>query len=308
MLSSPLPALASPIPAPASPLPAPASPLPAPASPLTAPASPLPAAPWLLYPTPNYIFIDTLGDAEHHLASIVDGDVVGLDLESCDNPNRPKLSKQQKREKYKDQIRDAATFTADWGEVEVCVAQIATVGGATYVIHLTSIAALPAEFVRICESPHILKVAAGIYSDGQRLWDNFRLNLYGAVSLGLAAVLAYPEDLNRNLHYGNEPGLANIVKHVLNYDLGKELQVSQWNAIPLSQAQRDYAAADVHSSLASYLAIQEELQDCGFVVDPAWYRFNVVKRVRVKEGSLTGEAWKAQCPWWSDDGIYMGRR
>jgi hypothetical protein len=108
--------------------------------------------------------------------------VVGLDLESCDNPNRPKLSKQQKREKYKDQIRDAATFTADWGEVEVCIAQIATVGGATYVIHLTSIAgtcsmplrfrslisprpALPAEFVRICESPHILKVAAGIYCE-----------------------------------------------------------------------------------------------------------------------------------------------
>jgi hypothetical protein len=63
--------------------------------------------------------------------------------------------------------------------------------------------------------------------------------LYGAVSLGLAAVLAYPEDLNRDLPYGNEPGLPIVVKHVLNYELGKELQMSQWNTIPLSQAQRD---------------------------------------------------------------------
>ncbi|KAJ7851597.1 hypothetical protein B0H14DRAFT_2581267 [Mycena olivaceomarginata] len=144
-------------------------------------------------------------------------------------------------------------FTPDWNEVDVCVAQIATVSGATYVIHLKSIAGthflplcfgslisrrpvLPTEFIRICKSPHILKVAAGIYSDGQRLWDNFRLNLYGAVSLGLAAVLAYPEDLNRDLPYGNEPGLPIVVKHVLNYKLGKELQMSQWNTIPLSQA------------------------------------------------------------------------
>jgi hypothetical protein len=142
----------------------------------------LPPVSWLLYPTPNYIFIDTLGDAEHHLVSIVDGDVVGLDLESWDNPNRPKLSKAQKRQKREDEIRHAATFTPDWNEVDVCVAQIATVSGATYVIHLKSMAgthflplcfgslisrrpALPTEFICICKSPHILKVAAGIYCE-----------------------------------------------------------------------------------------------------------------------------------------------
>ncbi|KAJ7363736.1 ribonuclease H-like domain-containing protein [Mycena albidolilacea] len=272
------------------------SPLPAPASPLAALASPLPPTSWLLYPTPNYIFIDTLGDTEHHLVLIVDSDVVGLDLESWDNPNCPKLSKAQKRQKCEDKIRHAAMFTPDWTKVNVCVAQIATISGATYVLHLKSMAALPTEFICICKSLHILKVAAGIYSDGQRLWDNFYLNLYGAVSLGLAAVLAYPKDLNCNLPYGNEPGLPIFIKHVLNYELRKELQMSQWNTIPLLQVQQDYAAADAHALLASYLTIQEELQDCGFVVDPTWYWFDIVKRVRVKEGSLKEEGWKSTMP------------
>jgi hypothetical protein len=108
----------------------------------------LPPASWLLYPTPNYIFIDTLGDAKHHLVSIVDGDVVGLDLESWNNPNRPKLSKAQKRQKREDKIRHAAMFTPDWNEVDVCAAQIATVSGATYVIHLKSMAGT--RFLPLC--------------------------------------------------------------------------------------------------------------------------------------------------------------
>ncbi|KAF8190652.1 ribonuclease H-like domain-containing protein [Mycena galopus ATCC 62051] len=283
-LPAPVPPAPVPLPAPPAPVPLPAPPAPAPlpAPPVPAPASPsassTPASPLPVYPTPSYIFIKTLGEANHHLRSILDGEVVGFDLESVDNPNRSKLSKEKKRQKRKDEIRDAPTFTIDWTQVEVFVAQIATAIGAVYVIHLSQIAALPAEFVRICESPRILKVAAGIYSDGQRLWDNFRLNLYCVTSLGLASVLAYPKDLNPDLPYGNEPGLAKIVEHVLHYDLEKELQTSAWNSIPLSEAQQEYAAADVHATLASYLVIRSVLDGCGFVVDPKWYRYDIVKR------------------------------
>ncbi|KAJ7871226.1 ribonuclease H-like domain-containing protein [Mycena olivaceomarginata] len=286
-------------------LPVPPPGLPAPASPLSAPSS-SPASPLPLYPIPSYIFIDTLAEANHYLGLILDGDIIGLDLESVPNPNHPNLSKAQKRQKRQNEVRDAATFTIDWAQVEVCVIQIATVGGAVYVIHLRKIAALPVEFVRICQSPRILKVAAGIFSDGQRLWDNFRLNLYCAASLGLASVLAYPKDLNPHLPYGNEPGLRPIIRHVLHYDLSKDLQVSPWDSIPLSEQQRDYAAADVHATLASYRAIQSVLQGCGFVVNPNWYRYDIVKRVRVKEGIASEQAWSATCPWWSAEGIYMG--
>ncbi|KAJ7788241.1 ribonuclease H-like domain-containing protein [Mycena olivaceomarginata] len=286
-------------------LPVPPPGLPAPASLLSAPSS-SPASPLPLYPIPSYIFINTLAEANHYLGLILDGDIIGFDLESIPNPNHLKLSKAQKRQKRQNEVRDAATFTIDWAQVEVWVIQIATVGGAVYVIHLRKIAALPVEFVHICQSPRILKVAAGIFSDGQRLWDNFRLNQYCVASLGLASVLAYPKDLNPHLPYGNEPGLSSIIRHVLHYDLSKDLQVLLWDSIPLSEQQWDYVAGDVHATLASYRAIQSVLQGCGLVVNPNWCRYDIVKRVRVKEGIASEQAWSATCPWWLAEGIYMG--
>ncbi|KAJ7767085.1 hypothetical protein B0H14DRAFT_2633143 [Mycena olivaceomarginata] len=126
----------------------------------------------------------------------------------------------------------------------------------------------------------------------------FRLDLYGAVSLGLAAVLAYPEDLNHDLPYGNEPGLPIIVKHVLNYELGKELQ-----DVPVERHPTFAGAAGLccgrmlmprwhHTSL-----YKRSFKNVGLLVDPAWYQFDIVKRVRVKEGStLRKEVWKATMP------------
>jgi hypothetical protein len=76
-------------------------------------------------------------------------------------------------------------------------------------------------------------------ANGQRLWDNFRLNLYCVASLGLASILTYPKDLNPHLLYGNEPGLSHIIWHVLHYNLSKDLQVSLWDSIPLSEQQQD---------------------------------------------------------------------
>ncbi|KAJ7225312.1 ribonuclease H-like domain-containing protein [Mycena pura] len=287
---------------PASPLPA-SPPSPLPSSPL--PAPPLPPSPLPAYPTPHYIFIDTLDDANNHLRTIADGAIIGFDLESTEIPGRPKLTKAEKKSKLRNEIQDLSTFSIDWSKVDVCVAQIATVDN-VYVIHIRKIGELPAEFSRICKSPLILKVSAGIFCDGQRLWDSFRLNLLSVASLGLLIKLAYPLDIHRKLPYGNEPALSIVVRHALGYQLGKELQNSAWDSITLSEAQKQYAAADVHATFASYHAVQLVLNTCGSLVDRNWYRYDVVNHARVREGN-TG-AWKPECPWWSVvEGIYMGR-
>ncbi|KAJ7194539.1 ribonuclease H-like domain-containing protein [Mycena pura] len=278
---------------------------PLPVSPLpVCPPAPLPS-PLPVYPTPHYIYIDTLDEANNHLGTIADGAIIGFDIEAMEIPGRPKLSKADKKIKLRAEIRDANNFSIDWSQVDVCVAQIATVDNAVYLIHIRKIGELPAEFVRICESPQILKVSAGIFSDGQRLWDSFRINLLSVASLGHAARLAYPNDILPDLPYGNEAALAIIVQHTLHCELEKGLRNSAWGSIPLSEAQKDYAATDAHATLASYRVVQSVLEQCGFHVDPNWYRYDIINRARVNKGNLG--RWKAECPWWSAEGVYTGR-
>ncbi|KAJ7367067.1 ribonuclease H-like domain-containing protein [Mycena albidolilacea] len=257
-----------------------------------APLAPLPPAPLPRYPTPLFIYIVSLEDAELHLATIPDGAVIGFDLESVEILGRPKLSKAEKRVKLATERREILTFVINWNNVDICLAQIATDGG-TFVINLRAIRALPIEFIRICESPNIVKVAAGIFSDGQRLWDSFRLNLRSAASLGLVARLAYPLDLHLGKPYGQEPGLLLIVRHALSFDLPKTLQQSEWDSENLSDAQKEYAAADVHATLQAFRAMHSVIQARGFPVEENWYMFDVIERERFKQGTQTG--WKAQC-------------
>ncbi|KAK7016269.1 domain-containing protein 2 [Favolaschia claudopus] len=264
------------------------------------PSSPLPPPPPLpRYPIPLFVYITSLDEANSHLALIQDGATIGLDLESMDIEGSPKLTKAQKRARLAEQRDHVATFAIDWSNVSVCLAQIATESGDVFVINLYAMQELPTEFSRICESPNIVKVSAGIFSDGQRLWDSFRLNLLSAASLGLFARLAYPLDMLPGAPYGPEPSLVSIVRHTLSFELPKEEQMSQWNAETLSESQKNYAAADAHASLQTYLAMQGVIQARVFPIQESWYMFDVVERVRVHRGTQT--AWKARCLWWSSD-------
>ncbi|KAK7030573.1 domain-containing protein 2 [Favolaschia claudopus] len=255
-----------------------------------------PQPPLQAYPTPDFIYVVSLEEANFHLAKIQDGSTIGFDLESVNKPDRPKLSKAEKRAVLASQKRDMANFVIDWNDVDICLAQIAT-DGTVLVINFHAIKELPTEFVRICQSPDIVKVSAGIFSDGQRLWDSFRLDLYSAASLGLVARLAYPSEIYTGRPYGNEPGLALTVMHVLNFELPKELQMSEWNAETLSDAQKNYAAVDAHATLQAYQTMQNLIQSRGVPIEDNWYMFDIVERTRVER--RTGMAWKANCRWWS---------
>ncbi|KAJ7802123.1 ribonuclease H-like domain-containing protein [Mycena olivaceomarginata] len=258
----------------------------------------LPPAPLPGYPTPPFIYIVSLELANSHLASIQDGAVIGFDLEAVQIMGRPKLSKGQKRVKLATEQREVSTFTIDWNNVDICLAQIAT-DSDIFVINLHAMRALPIELIRICESPNIVKVAAGIFSDGQRLWDSFRLNFRSAATLGLVARLAYPFDLYPGQPYGQEPGLSLIVRHALHFDLPKQLQQSEWDSENLSDAQKDYAAADVHATLQSFRVMYSVIQARGFPVEEDWYMFDIIERARFKQGTQID--WRAKCRWWSPE-------
>ncbi|KAF7324248.1 Exonuclease 3'-5' domain-containing protein 2 isoform X1 [Mycena sanguinolenta] len=259
---------------------------------------PRPRTPTQPYPTPDYLYIITMQEAEECLSTIQDGAVIGLDIESIQSAG-PKLSKAQKRTQLAAQISTKGSFEIDWSQVDICLVQIATEDGRVYMINIRLIAELPAQLRRICESRNILKVSAGIFSDGQRLWDSFRLDLMSVVSLGLVARLAYPTTLLPGMPFANEPGLAVIVGHVLGYRLSKDQQTSAWDAASLSDEQKNYAAIDAHATLSAFCAMYALLQRCEVPVLPAWYTYDIRDRARVKCG--TAEAWVAHCSWWSED-------
>ncbi|CAK5268017.1 unnamed protein product [Mycena citricolor] len=245
------------------------------------------------------MLITTAHEADEHLATILDGSTIGFDLEGVDIPGA-KLSRQQKKLRLQQWIQEArdGRFVIDWSAVTIRLVQIATEDGRVLVLDMLSIRALPVHLVRICESTEIIKVSAGIFSDGQRLYDSFRINLNSAVALGLVACLAYPDDILPQQPFADEPGLSTIVRFSLCYQLNKVMQDSRWDG-PLSEEQHDYAAVDAHASLSAYLVLRSSLDTCGYVVDRHWYTFDVVNRSRRVCGQ-NNKSWTAKCSWWSD--------
>ncbi|KAJ7229013.1 ribonuclease H-like domain-containing protein [Mycena pura] len=258
-----------------------------------------------LYPVPHYCYINTIAEANDVLRGIQGPAVIGFDLEAVavNLPDVPKpRGKADKKKKLAAQIqqRKDGLFELDWKAVTICLVQIATEDGGVFLIHLSAMGDVPLELLRICESPLVLKVTTGIYSDGQRLWDSFRWNLYGAVTLGLMAKLAFPEQIHPKLPYSADPGLTTILPHVLGYSVDKHVQHSDWNVAELSKEQKDYAATDAHAALKAFqqlLVLLAQVQSNGDLVDENWYTFDVVERKRVERNS--GTEWKAACPWWS---------
>jgi ribonuclease D len=88
------------------------------------------------------------------------------------------------------------------------------------------------------------------------LADHARLKLYHFARFDLASIYAYlgvmaapvycTKTASRLIRtYTDRHGLKDLVKEVLGQDISKQQQSSDWGAAELSDAQKDYAAADV---------------------------------------------------------------
>ncbi len=100
------------------------------------------------------------------------------------------------------------------------------------------------------------------------LGDSQRLKLYHFARFDIGIMRAYLGIMAAPLYctrtasrlvrtYTDRHGLKELVKELLNYDLSKQQQTSDWGAPELSDAQREYAASDVR-----YLhALKEKLDE-----------------------------------------------
>src|SRR6476619_1365409 len=88
------------------------------------------------------------------------------------------------------------------------------------------------------------------------LGDSRRLKLYHFARFDIGIMQAYLGIMAAPLYctrtasrlirtYTDRHGLKELVKEVLNVDLSKQQQTSDWGASELSEAQREYAASDV---------------------------------------------------------------
>ena len=107
---------------------------------------------------------------------------------------------------------------------------------------------------------HLVRFARGSDYSAPRLkallGDPGRLKLYHFARFDVAMIQAYlgvpaaPLYCTRTASrlvrtYTDRHGLKDLVKELLNIDLSKQQQCSDWGAAELSDAQRDYAASDV---------------------------------------------------------------
>jgi ribonuclease D len=107
---------------------------------------------------------------------------------------------------------------------------------------------------------HLVRFAAGSGYDAPvlkaALADPARLKLYHFARFDLASIRAYlgvvaapvycTKTASRLIRtYTDRHGLKDLVKEVLGQDISKQQQSSDWGAAELSDAQKDYAAADV---------------------------------------------------------------
>ncbi|KZV74250.1 ribonuclease H-like protein [Peniophora sp. CONT] len=146
-------------------------------------------------------------------------------------------------------------------------------GSKVLLIHVFAMSEFPVQLKALLEDVSIAKVGVFVEGDGKRLREE-----YGVVSRNLVNLgpLAWCIDANfRTLYRQRGTSLANTVIHFLQRVLPKgPVRLSNWERVPLTDAQREYAAGDAHCALEIYRLLLTQaasnnidLRHCGHVVD-----------------------------------------
>lgn len=133
---------------------------------------------------------------------------------------------------------DTETMGLQLGRDRLCLVQIADGGGDEHLVRFAQGSRFEAPVLK-----HILA-------------DPDRLKLYHFARFDLASIYAYlgvmaapaycTKTASRLIRtYTDRHGLKELVKEVLGQEISKQQQSSDWGAAELSEAQKDYAAADV---------------------------------------------------------------
>ena len=132
---------------------------------------------------------------------------------------------------------DTETMGLQHQRDRLCVVQLSPGDGSADVVQIAPGQAAPANLVRLLADPSLLKIFHFARFDLGVLYGSFRVMPGPVYCTKIASRLART--------YTDKHGLKDLVKELLNIDLSKQQQLSDWGAEELTDAQVAYAAADV---------------------------------------------------------------
>jgi ribonuclease D len=132
---------------------------------------------------------------------------------------------------------DTETMGLQHQRDRLCVVQLSPGDGSADVVQIAPGQAAPANLVRLLADPSMLKIFHFARFDLGVLYGSFQVMPGPVYCTKIASRLART--------YTDKHGLKDLVKELLNIDLSKQQQLSDWGAEELTDAQVAYAAADV---------------------------------------------------------------
>ena len=119
----------------------------------------------------------------------------------------------------------------------LCVVQISTGDGTADVVQILKDGPLPTNLIRVLSDESVLKIFHYARFDLAVLFHTFGIMPRPVYCTKVASRLVRT--------YTDRHGLKDLVREVLNIDLSKQQQSSDWGSANLSEAQLAYAASDV---------------------------------------------------------------
>ncbi|KAL1709103.1 hypothetical protein EV121DRAFT_195731 [Schizophyllum commune] len=194
-----------------------------------------------------------------------------------------------------DRIRsDSVGFDMEWkpvyvsGQAENRVALVQVADGDHIVlVQVSQMQLFPEQLRLLLEDPSIAKTGVGISGDAQKLYRDRGISMSNVVDLGL--MTRSTDNANWKGPYNSPIGLARLIALYEKRELRKgRISRSNWEKVPLSDEQKQYAANDAHCAWLLYARLRTLITTMAKPPKPVCYTFDAV-RGRLCEPSTTAE-------------------
>ncbi|XP_054805681.1 3'-5' exonuclease-like [Prosopis cineraria] len=134
---------------------------------------------------------------------------------------------------------------------KVAVMQICDGTDRCHVLHIIH-SGIPPSLKFLLEDPTVLKVGVGIGSDARKFFKDYEISIEGIEDLSFRAKQKLVGDIQNF-------GLSSLTEKLLSKQLKKpsKIRLGNWEALPLSVQQLEYAATDAYASWYLYQVISE---------------------------------------------------
>ncbi|OSD00619.1 ribonuclease H-like protein [Trametes coccinea BRFM310] len=148
-------------------------------------------------------------------------------------------------------------------------------------IQVSAMKKFPEKVKAIIENKDVFKLGANIKNDGQKLFRDYGILARGLVELGAVARRADPafsQTYKRSI-----VSLARVVEMYTQKTLPKgKVRTSNWEAVPLTEEQKFYAANDAHCALMVYNRLKAIAAENGLTMTPDTYAADLALEYQAK--------------------------